>query len=67
MIFEFSEKSRELHARVEQFMDRYVYPNEHRFEEEVAEGDRWQPTRIVEELKQKAKAEGLWNLFLPDS
>ncbi|MBN9525842.1 MAG: acyl-CoA dehydrogenase [Alphaproteobacteria bacterium] len=67
MIFEFSEKSRELHARIEQFMDRHVYPNEHRFDEEVAEGDRWQPTRVVEELKQKAKAEGLWNLFLPDS
>ncbi len=67
MIFEFSEKSRELHARVEQFMNAHVYPNEHRFDEEVAEGDRWQPTRVVEELKAKAKAEGLWNLFLPDS
>ncbi len=67
MIFEFSEKSRELHARVEQFMDRHVYPNEHRFDEEVAQGDRWQPTGVVEELKAKAKAQGLWNLFLPDS
>ncbi len=67
MIFEFSEKSRELHARVTQFMDAHVYPNEHLFEEQVAEGDRWQPTKIVETLKEKAKAEGLWNLFLPDS
>ncbi len=67
MIFEFSEKSRELHARVTQFMDAHVYPNEHLFEAQVAEGDRWQPTQIVEELKEKAKAEGLWNLFLPDS
>jgi len=67
MIFEFSEKSRELHARVTQFMDTHVYPNEHLFEEQVAEGDRWQPTQIVEALKEKAKAEGLWNLFLPDS
>ncbi len=67
MIFEFSEKSRELHARVTQFMDAHVYPNEHLFEAQVAEGDRWQPTQIVEALKEKAKAEGLWNLFLPDS
>jgi acyl-CoA dehydrogenase len=45
-------------------MDAHVYPNEHRFHEEV-ERERWKPTRIVEELKLKARREGLWNLFLP--
>jgi len=45
-------------------MDVHVYPNEGRFHEEI-ERDRWKPTRIVEELKAKARGEGLWNLFLP--
>ncbi|MFA5120113.1 acyl-CoA dehydrogenase [Zavarzinia sp.] len=67
MDFEYSPKVQELRERVSAFMDEHVYPNEHRFEEEVAEGDRWQPTRVVEELKEKAKAAGLWNLFLPES
>nr|WP_329605394.1 acyl-CoA dehydrogenase family protein [Zavarzinia marina] len=53
--------------RVSAFMDEHIFPNEARFEEEVAEGDRWQPTKVVEELKRKAKAAGLWNLFLPES
>ncbi|MDD3444283.1 MAG: acyl-CoA dehydrogenase, partial [Zavarzinia sp.] len=63
MDFEYSDKVKALIERVTAFMDEHVYPNEHRFEQEVSEGDRWQPTRIVEELKQKAKAAGLWNLF----
>ena len=67
MDFEYSDKVKALIERVTAFMDEHVYPNEHRFEQEVSEGDRWQPTRIVEELKQKAKAAGLWNLFLPES
>jgi len=67
MDFEYSQKTKDLMERVSAFMDAHVYPNEHRFEEEVAEGDRWQPTRIVEEVKQKAKDAGLWNLFLPES
>ena len=48
-------------------MDEHIYPNEARFRSEIAEGDRWQPTPIVEELKAKARAAGLWNLFLPES
>ena len=48
-------------------MDTHVYPNEATFHRQVAEGDRWQPTPIVEELKAKARAAGLWNLFLPAS
>jgi acyl-CoA dehydrogenase len=46
-------------------MEEHVYPNEQRFEDEVAR-ERWKPTKIVEELKVKARAAGLWNLFLPD-
>jgi acyl-CoA dehydrogenase len=67
MDFAFSEKVQKLQARLTAFMDQYAYPNEETFQREVAEGDRWQPTRIVEELKQKAREQGLWNLFLPES
>jgi len=48
-------------------MDEHVYPNEAAFNRQVAEGDRWQPTAIVETLKGQARAAGLWNLFLPAS
>jgi acyl-CoA dehydrogenase len=48
-------------------MDEQVYPNEAEFHRQVAEGDRWQPTAIVETLKARARAAGLWNLFLPAS
>ncbi len=46
-------------------MDEHIYPNEQRFLDEI-ESDRWKPARIVEELKPKARAAGLWNLFMPD-
>jgi acyl-CoA dehydrogenase len=48
-------------------MDEHIYPNEALFHRQVAEGDRWQTVPIVEQLKKKARAEGLWNLFLPES
>jgi acyl-CoA dehydrogenase len=64
MNFEPSSKTKEFQLPLQKFMDAYVYPNEARFDEEVAHS-RWQPTRIVEELKPKARAAGLWNLFLP--
>ena len=64
MNFEPSAKTMELQQRLQSFMDAHVYPNEKRFEEEVAR-ERWKPARIVEELKAKARGEGLWNLFLP--
>src|SRR5213080_5235039 len=48
-------------------MDEHIYPNEKRYHEQIAIGDRWQPTAIIEELKPKAREAGLWNLFLPDS
>jgi acyl-CoA dehydrogenase len=65
MTFEFSEKTKELQKRLQRFMDEHIYPNEQRFDKEV-DRDRWKPTKIVEELKPKARAAGLWNLFLPD-
>jgi acyl-CoA dehydrogenase len=67
MDFEYSAKTQDLLKRLNAFMDEHVYPNEQRFMAEVAEGDRWQPTEIIEELKAKAKAADLWNLFLPES
>ena len=67
MDFDYSPKVKDLQARLAAFMDAHVYPNERRFHEEVGEGDRWQPTKVVEELKVKARAAGLWNLFLPES
>jgi len=63
--FEFSEKVKELQQRLQAFMDEHIYPNERRFQDEV-ERNRWTPTRVIEELKPKARAAGLWNLFLPN-
>ena len=62
-----SPRSRDLQQRLAAFMETHVYPNEATFRQQVTEGDRWQPTAIVEELKARARAAGLWNLFLPDS
>lgn len=67
MDFEYSQKTKTLMAGLSVFMDLHIYPNEQKFHEEVAQGDRWQPTQIMETLKLKAKAAGLWNLFLPES
>jgi acyl-CoA dehydrogenase len=67
MEFEYSDKVQALRQQVLRFMGEYIYPNERRFYDEINTGDRWQPTRVVEELKEKARAAGLWNLFLPES
>ena len=71
MDFSHSDKVRHLQERVQGFMDTHVYPAEPRFEEELDKnrraGDAWRPLAVMEELKRKAKAEGLWNLFLPES
>jgi acyl-CoA dehydrogenase len=60
-----------MQAKLIAFMDEHIYPNEHRFHQEILEnrkkGNAWIPTKIVEELKPKARAAGLWNLFLPHS
>jgi acyl-CoA dehydrogenase len=71
MNFDYSDKVKTLQARLLAFMDAHIYPNEKRFYEEIAtnraKGNAWVPTQIVEELKPKARAAGLWNLFLPRS
>jgi acyl-CoA dehydrogenase len=71
MDFDYSPKVQELRSRVDGFMQEFIFPQEHRFHQEVEEntrnGRRWTPTRVVEELKAKARAAGLWNLFLPES
>jgi acyl-CoA dehydrogenase len=67
MYFEHSPKVKDLQHRFVAFMREHIYPNEPAFHRQIAEGDRWQPTAIVEQLKPKARAGGLWNLFLPDS
>src|SRR2546430_560650 len=67
MNFDFSDRANELASRLNAFMQEHIYPNESTFRRQIAEGDRWQPTDIVEELKSKARAAGLWNLFLPES
>jgi acyl-CoA dehydrogenase len=67
MLFEFSPKVRELESRLRAFMDEHIYPNESVYSKQIAAGDRWQPSAIIEELKPKARALGLWNLFLPDA
>ena len=71
MDFSFSPRTESLRQQLLNFFGQHIYPNEHRFEQEIAEntarGQRWTPTRVIEELKPLAKAAGLWNLFLPDS
>jgi acyl-CoA dehydrogenase len=66
MNFEFSDKVKDLQRRLQAFMLEHIYPNEQRFHDEI-EKNRWVPTKIVEELKPRARAAGLWNLFLPES
>src|SRR4030088_430400 len=65
MDFAFSGKVKDLQRSLQAFMDEYIYPNEQRFHDEI-EHDRWSPTNVIEELKAKARAQGLWNFFLPD-
>jgi len=68
MDFAYSEKVNELRARMNDFMERYVYPNERTYHEQIAaSGNPFHHAEIVDELKAKARAEGLWNLFLPDN
>jgi len=65
MNFDYSGKVKSLEQRLRAFMDEHIYPNEKRYYQEI-ERDRWVPTKVIEELKPKARAAGLWNLFLPD-
>jgi acyl-CoA dehydrogenase len=67
MDFEYSAKVKGIEKKLRGFMEEFIYPNEARHAEQIAAGDRWQPTSLLDELKERAKATGLWNLFLPDS
>jgi acyl-CoA dehydrogenase len=71
MDFSHSDKVRDLQERITQFMDEHVYPAEPLYHKELEQnrkgGNPWQVTKVVEDLKRKAKAAGLWNLFLPHS
>jgi acyl-CoA dehydrogenase len=71
MDFSHSDKVRDLQERITQFMDEHVYPAEPLYDKELEQnrkgGNPWQVTKVVEDLKRKAKAAGLWNLFLPHS
>jgi acyl-CoA dehydrogenase len=66
--FAYSDRVNELRARMSDFMDRYIIPNERTYREQIAaSGNPFHHAEIVDELKARARAEGLWNLFLPDS
>ena len=67
MLFEYSDRVRELESKLRAFMDEHIYPNEKLHAEQLRSNDRWQPTPVLETLKPKARAAGLWNLFLPES
>jgi acyl-CoA dehydrogenase len=69
MNFDYTPKVKDLQKKLLNFMDMYIYPNEAVFFDEIAKnranGNAWTPTRVIEMLKPKAQAVGLWNLFLP--
>jgi acyl-CoA dehydrogenase len=71
MDFQYSDTVNTLRTRLLAFMDEHVYPHEQTFIDEItasrAAGNPWQPTKIIETLKSKARAAALWNLFLPRS
>src|SRR5262249_7488945 len=64
--FTYSDKVKRLQEKVQAFMDAHIYPNEAVYQQQVS-ANRWQQPPIMEELKAKAHAQGLWNLFLPES
>jgi acyl-CoA dehydrogenase len=67
MDFEYSPRVKELQKKLKAFMDEHIYPNEKAWHDHCHGPNRWQPVPIIEELKPKARALGLWNLFLPRS
>ena len=67
-MYEFSEKSRQYQAQLKAFMDEHIYPNEHAYEEQLANStSRFAALPLMDELKAKAREAGLWNLFIPPS
>ena len=67
MNFENSQKVKDLQEKITDFMNAYVYEAEEIYKKQVEEGGRWCIPQIMEDLKSKAKSQGLWNLFLPES
>jgi acyl-CoA dehydrogenase len=67
MDFDFSPKVKDLQKRLTAFMEEHIYTSEAKYQEHGEGPDRWQPVPVIEELKPKARAAGLWNLFLPAS
>ncbi len=67
MEFEFSPKVKDLQKRLAGFMEEHIYPNEAKYQEHCEGPNRWQLVPVIEALKPKARAAGLWNLFLPAS
>ena len=67
MDFSMSDRQRVWLDRVSSFMQKHVRPAEETYKEQDAAGDRWKVIKVVEDLKKKARAEGLWNLFMPPS
>ena len=69
MDFDYSPKTKDLQVRLQAFMEEYIYPAEGAYHAEIAAntaaGKRWTPLQLIENLKPKAQAAGLWNLFLP--
>jgi acyl-CoA dehydrogenase len=67
MDFAYTEKVNRLRERVSDFMQRHIYPNQQRYNDQIAaSGNPHHHAEIIDELKPLARAEGLWNLFLPD-
>ena len=64
MDFEYSDKVKGLIIQVREFMQEHVFPNEELYQQQLSE-DRWSTPSILNELKARAKAQGLWNFFLP--
>ena len=67
MDFAYTPKVQELQAKVAAFMDEHIFPNEAVLHEQIADGNRWEPPPLMDELKARAKAAGLWNLWQPRS
>lgn len=63
MDFEYSARTKDYLARLNRFFEEHIYPNEAAYYEQVNSGDRWKVLPLVESLKEKARAAGLWNLF----
>ena len=67
MNFEYSDRAKEVRDAVARFMEEHVYPNEEEMLAQIETGERFEPIPLLETLKQRAKAAGIWNLFLPES